>query len=485
MSAADVRRWYVLAIYSWISAQQSLLWMTYSSVPSAGAAFLGCSPSTLVLLLDWGPIFFLVALPLAVWMLRWREGMRWSILASAGLCASAALLRTVPYAIWREDAPLWTVHVAQILNASAAPFVVVSPSYLSTLWFAGSERNFATAVANVANALGRAVGFFLGPALVHHADDMLTLLWLEVGVTALPLICAIIHMPNEPPEPPTKVAALERAERLGLDAGAWSLSSERPFMSLTTPSDEVADIGDEVADSLVDRRPSATNKATSPWPAIAEMLGLLLQPRVLLVCVAGGVQMAVYGAWSGQLPSVLTATAASASSSSASLTAWQAGVIGCVNTLAGILSGLGAGVLTDRPAWMRRLRTVLIIVSALSTALFVLAALGTGPWAVLALARYEALVATCTLAGLLRGGLDPLFFELVAEAAHPTSAGVAGGALTLWYHGVLAIVLALPVSALSIGLFPAMAASTLVCGVLLALPVSIVYTRRDIDEVPS
>eukprot|EP01047_Picozoa_sp_COSAG01_P100361 COSAG01_NODE_30226_length_620_cov_1.055662_1_plen_60_part_10 len=34
------RRWYVLGVYSYISGLQSLLWMTWNSVPKASARFL-------------------------------------------------------------------------------------------------------------------------------------------------------------------------------------------------------------------------------------------------------------------------------------------------------------------------------------------------------------------------------------------------------------------------------------------------------------
>jgi hypothetical protein len=40
--------------------------------------------------------------------------------------------------------------------------VVASPAYLSLVWFPARQRNTATSIANVANALGRAVGFYLG-----------------------------------------------------------------------------------------------------------------------------------------------------------------------------------------------------------------------------------------------------------------------------------------------------------------------------------
>lgn len=67
-----------------------------------------------------------------------------------------------------------------MLNAAAAPFVVASVSALSIEWFAEAERNTATAVGNVASAAGRAVGFYLGPAVVHRPSQLKSLLLIEV-----------------------------------------------------------------------------------------------------------------------------------------------------------------------------------------------------------------------------------------------------------------------------------------------------------------
>jgi hypothetical protein len=49
-----------------------------------------------------------------------------------------------------------------------------------------------------------------------------------------------------------------------------------------------------------------------------------------------------------------------------------------------------------------------------------------------------------SLAGGVRGGGDPLYFEMVAAVAHPLPAGTAGGLLTLFYHFVLAVCLLVP-----------------------------------------
>ena len=110
--------------------------------------------------------------------------------------------------------------------------VLVLPPKLSAAWFPPSERTTATAVASLANSLGAAVGFLLGPGLVTRCDVrsadsaadvealrggvrtlyLVQLLW-AVATTAL----ALAHFPERPPTPPSRsAAASERADQLAV-----------------------------------------------------------------------------------------------------------------------------------------------------------------------------------------------------------------------------------------------------------------------------
>lgn len=177
-----------------------------------------------------------------------------------------------------------------------APLVVASPSFLSLTWFPERERNTATAIANVASALGRAIGFFLGPGeglhcipeivpgstitpplthlpqgLVPHDDPahIPSLLYVETGLSILPLIGVLVYYPDHPAAPPSKAAAAARTALL---------ESQKQSQSLC------ASIGSSVRDVV---------RASS-------------QPRFLLLALAGGLQMGVYGAWSGVLTLVMS-----------------------------------------------------------------------------------------------------------------------------------------------------------------------------------
>jgi MFS family permease len=97
--------------------------------------------------------------------------------------------------------------VGQILNAAAGPLVMATPSLLASVWFPDHERTTATAIAVLANGVGTAVGFLLGPWLAPTADALPTLLYAEIGIAALPALAIAAHFPAAPATPPSPAAA--------------------------------------------------------------------------------------------------------------------------------------------------------------------------------------------------------------------------------------------------------------------------------------
>jgi hypothetical protein len=444
-AAASLDRWWVLLLYSLLSALQSLLWITFSSVPEASKAFLRTTDDTLSLFLDWGPLAFcLSAFPAQYLLSASRSGLQRSIRLGFGLCLLAAALRLLP--AWlppaqrAQPAALAAVHLAQFLNGAVAPLAVASPAYLSLLWFPESERNLATAVANTANALGRAVGFFLGPALVATAGDVPTLLYVTLACAAVPAVAAAAHLPLAPPQPPSAAAAAEAAR--------WG----------------------------ADGRPAAAG-AASPRALAAAALAACRHPAFLATALCGGVTMAWFGAWSGELTPALTAGGRFSDA--------QAGSIGALTTFAGIAGGVCAGGLTDLPALQRSLRGVVLALALASALLFLPLALALPPLSALlpsaasAALTFPALMALCGAAGFVRGGLDPLFFELAAETAAEVSVGadMAGSVLTLVYHVLLSATLSVPAAPLMATVLAGMPLA-LLAGAAGLVCVRVEYRRR-------
>ena len=462
-------QWWILFWYFYLSALQSLLWMTFSSVPDSSRDYLSVDDSTLDLWLDLGPIAFCITVWGAMYLLTERaDGLRFSVLLAAALLCGASLLRSIPALLpaaqRSSTGSLACIYVGQFINAGVAPLIVASPAYLSLLWFDESRRNVVTAIANTASAAGRAVGFFLGPALVSTAADIPTLLAVECALAVLPLIAVLLYFPVRPLDPPSRAAAAE-FERLDVliqrRGSAGAASDEGPGVSLLLKQ---GGEGEEDSDAIVRRSACASvrDSAYDVWAVVCS-------PSFALVALSGGAQMAVFGAWSGTLPTVL----------SPRFTDAQAGVFGSVCTFAGIAGGLAFGYASDTPALRTSLRGLLICLCLASGALFTLIALALKPIALDALSPtldFWPLLVLCGFAGLLRGGADPLFFEAAAETAHPHAAGTAGGILTFFYHIVLVGCLSLSPGVMQWSM-TAMGV-TLGTSALLLVPVRIRYNRR-------
>ena len=410
-------RWWILAIYSYVSGLQSLLWMTWSSVPTQSKEYLNVGDSTLDLWLNLGPIAYCVSVFLAAWVLLARpDGIRISVLLGSGLCFLASLIRSIPAVVSSDlrtsGRAIAAVHIGQALNAAVAPLVVASPSYLSLIWFPEDRRNVATAIGNVANAVGRGVGFFLGPAIVSTSGDLPMLLLVEIGLAALPFFCSLMYYPAMPSEPPSAAAAEEIAKLAAM--------KQRAKLAGGGPEDkEGLLLEHELEEGEAVQSGGQGTFIASLTSAIGDFKACLRSPGLVLLTISGGLQMAVYGAWSGTLPSVL----------SPRFSDGQAGAMGSLNTFIGCVGGLAVGMLTDHPRLRKSLKSAVIVLCVSSAVIFGVLAMALGPAAISSVQdnlSFGALLALCAFAGLLRGGADPLFFELSAELVHPTPAGTAG-----------------------------------------------------------
>lgn len=567
-------RWVVLLTYSYLSALQSLLWITYSSVPDFSRSYLGVNDQTLDTFLDLGPAAFVVTVFISSYILtKSRRGLATSIRICALLCFFAALVRCVPVLLSSDSitgdnhgAVVLITYLCQFINGAAAPFVVASPSLLSLVWFPEDSRNTATAIGNVANAAGRAVGFFLGPALVHSAGDLPTLLLLEVGLAMTPLLVAFWIVPDLPELPPSRAAEEESVRWDQIERAQERRDRERRQRLFGSSDDEEEDEGEDMVDEYSERRRVQVEKECSrlmaeleaaelaedemegsvPMPInisvngdvtngmltkdnglrkgnkslrsesregrrqrvrseikklkesltssslgegqqatsgnlLSELRASFTTPSFVLICLAGGLQMAIYGMWSGVLPSVLSQISPTAGQPTYSDV--QCGWFGFSNTVAGIIGGLIFGGITDFTFFRNRLIIMSILLLLLSAAFFGVIAMALPPIQFPSLASvavsYPTMLSICIAAGFLRGGSDPLFFELVAESVSTAGvpAGTAGAVLTFFYHVVLVILLAVPPTTLATITLPGMAVC-LVISALMMIPSRVTYMRR-------
>ena len=87
-------------------------------------------------LLNWGPISFVACVPFVSFLLTRRDGLRRVMRLAAVLVALACMIRLIPCLLSEETRKQhWTtripLHIAQILNGIAGPVLIAAPSVCS------------------------------------------------------------------------------------------------------------------------------------------------------------------------------------------------------------------------------------------------------------------------------------------------------------------------------------------------------------------
>jgi len=99
------------------------------------------SSATVDLMLNWGPITYIVVIiPVMIYSKR-PNSARPLIVLGATLCAVGTVVRLVP--VWVKMSHTLTlalVHAGQILDAAVGPIVMSLPPKVSSTWFAENER---------------------------------------------------------------------------------------------------------------------------------------------------------------------------------------------------------------------------------------------------------------------------------------------------------------------------------------------------------
>jgi hypothetical protein len=142
------------------------------------------------------------------------------------------------------------------------------------------------------------------------------------------------------------------------------------------------------------------------------------------------------------------------------------------------------GWITDTPFLATRLKTVTVLLSFVAAVFFFMLAISFDPyrWQPFCSWTVGELLLVCAGAGFFRGSVDPLYFEMAADAIHPGPAGVSGSVLTFLYHALAVASLSVPASLLNTWSGTLMFAAIALTGVML-LPVHMqYYARRNLSE---
>jgi len=104
--------------------------------------------------------------------------------------------------------------VGQCIASCAQTFILGVPPKVAFNWFGHSERATATSIGALCNQLGIAIGFLMSPAVVKKGSDIPTILLIDgVICTAVSTLVILVFRGN-PPTPPSSEAEEEKMEFL-------------------------------------------------------------------------------------------------------------------------------------------------------------------------------------------------------------------------------------------------------------------------------
>eukprot|EP00727_Mastigamoeba_balamuthi_P008861 m51a1_g4598 putative adenylate and guanylate cyclase catalytic domain protein (1092) ;mRNA; f:218422-225800 len=469
------RRWLVLFVVCLFSFSQNLVCMTFSSVPRAAEAFFGISAAEVDMQLNWAAITYLVAALPVLWLLSRPRGLRLCLLVGSASALLGALLRVVPclFGSFAVRSRLWPLlDASSVANGVGGPAVMSTGSLLSATWFPDSERATATAIAVLAPSLSMAVSFLMGPALVHAPADFPRLVYIEAALGALQFVLVALFMRAGPASPPSASAAYarlrQRAAEKARGPARRGVSESEPLLQV---ADGCASIQSEAALTLA---PQGTAGAAAGL--YGDLRRLLGGWSVVVAMVSAGLQMCVFGAWSGCLQLTLDST----------LSVGQIGWIGFSTTLAAIAGGCVGGRVVD--ALLRRHLKAAILFSLFGgfcgLCWFSLAAPSVVDKDPLLPAGPVSTGLSASAVGLFYGAMTPMYMELAAELSFPVSEDVSAGVIS-WLSNVGLMVALFVAPRVPPSWFNAGSAGLMVLSAALMVAVREAYVRSDVGRPSS
>ena len=486
-------RWAVLAVFSSLGCLQCIVWGTYGPISTCVDRIYGWDKSTVTTFSIFGPAVFIPCSFFISWAACTR-GLRCTMLIGAAmlLVGTAARLLSLhkPMAF-----PL--VVVCQLLASATGPVVLVLPPKLSSTWFPQEERTTATAIASLANSLGGAVLFILGPGMIPGCDSLPRsaspadpaivsarsqlrhLYFVQFGWALATLLAAMVYFPDAPPTPPSGTAptAVSRtgiANSIAISAANATAArgGDTNDLSIGTDEDTAHDTllppvpRDNAVHNNVDTA-AVSSKALPAGPVschvgvgrvegfIAGFRTVMMRPAYVALVIAFGVSAGVFSCWSNLLSLVLGPLGYGESDC-----AW----LGFSSTIASVVGGVVVARVADR---LQRQHVLLVIAAfAGATIAFV--------WFALAVQRsigtsLAALYVACSLGGMFLAAAQPLAYELAIEVTYPVPEETSANLLVNVYNvgSLVAILATKSVSGAPTWMNWVLAASCAGCGLLM------------------
>ncbi|XP_037800197.1 feline leukemia virus subgroup C receptor-related protein 2-like [Penaeus monodon] len=355
-------RWLILALFVVYSMSNAFQWIQYSIINNIIVRYYGVK-STMV---DWTSMLYMVTyIPLifpASWYLE-KKGLRKAVLiGSCGtMIGSWVKVASVAPDRW------WVTFLGQCITAVSQIFILGIPARLAAVWFGPTQVSTACAIGVFGNQLGVALGFLLPPAIVPDSEDpdevatgLAIMFYSVAGLTTLLFVTIIVVFKESPPTPPSTAALSQE------DSGTYFHGVVR----------------------------------------------LMKNPGYVLLLLSYGINVGAFYAISTLLNQVVLGHFPGETK--------NAGRIGLLIVLAGMLGSVVCGFILDRTAKFKLVTLIIYVMSMVFmlayTFIFHLETL----WLVFV---------TAGLLGFFMTGYLPVGFEFAAELTYPEAEGTSSGLL--------------------------------------------------------
>lgn len=367
------RRWLVLGAFCLLTLLNAVQWVQYAIVSDSVERFYGVSAQAV----DWASmVYMLMYVPFIVpasWMLD-AKGLRTTVLLAGVFNCAAAWIKVFSAGPDRFAITM----VGQTVAAITQAFVLAVPARLAAVWFGPGEVATACAIGVFGNQVGNAIGFAIPPLIVKSTASraelgaQLAVVYYGVaGATTASLLLLLLVFQDAPPAPPSPAQAMSEAMSVR--------RKDRPA-------------GRELRHSM--RRLFAT-------------------PGFTLLVASYGISVGVFYAISTVLNRLVLSVFPGSE---------DAGVIGLLLVVAGLVGSVLCGVLLDTTRKYKEVTLGVYLLSLVGMAAFTASFFSTSIWVI---------YLTSGLLGFFLTGYLPLGFELAVELTYPEPEGTSAGLLNV------------------------------------------------------
>ncbi|XP_078678827.1 solute carrier family 49 member 4 homolog [Branchiostoma floridae x Branchiostoma belcheri] len=251
------RRWYIVGIFALLGSIHCAIGNTWGPIADSAGKVLGWTDSNIALVNNCGCFsYVLLAIPFS-WLMD-VKGLRTSVLLAAFFMLLGTGMRCFTL---EEPVATWLIYLGQFLNGCGAPVLMAAPPLISATWFPPKQRTTATAIAGLLGNVGCALSYVIGPLAVsqpgeptnhtgNHSDirtlvempeinhanntdiksieaeQIMRLMYIEFGLTAVLFLAILVYYPACPPSPPSLSASISR---LNFTSGVKGLLTNGSF----------------------------------------------------------------------------------------------------------------------------------------------------------------------------------------------------------------------------------------------------------------